>query len=183
VAENKHSQYVNKRLSSVRPLLANCSQTEGGQRSTVGFYHTACVDAAALQLYFAVFHYVNELLVMYQQPIIENTPWQLRDTIIQQSQNVAELNEWKQLLQQPDSFLSLLVKYPKTMLQADSAAECESDEQNILAAQARDNAVIPLVNLGSDENKTLYLTEHNIHWVMDECYRLIQRQREHLIEC
>jgi hypothetical protein len=173
VAENQHSQYVNKRLSSVKPLLA---QTKLEGASSTGFYPSACVDAAVLQLYFAVFHYVNELLVMYQRPAIENNTWQLADVITQHSEDVAELNEWKQLLQLPDSFLSLLCKYPDHMLAAHKEARLTQ------ATTTSGSQAISLIDISVDDSE-IYLTEKNVHWVMDECYQLIQRQREHLIEC
>lgn len=171
VAENVHQRYVNKRLASVRQLL---STVNGGELS-----RSAAIDAASLQMYFAVFHYVNELLVAYHQPAVETNPWQLTLLIEQKSDSIPELNEWKQLLLSPTSFLSLVLNYPNKML---CSAFSGATDSVLNTEKVADNLHhIALVDVDIEEDAQL--TDQNIHWALDACYELIQRQRSHLIEC
>jgi hypothetical protein len=176
VSRNSHAQYVNKRLSSARQLLLSAGTSPGNV-----VYFEACIDSALLQTYFAIFHYVNELLDSYQRPLIKGSDEALSIVIRREGLHVPELREWSALLEKSNGYAFIVINHPNYMLAAGSKAD--SLVQGSTSVSAGDD--IPLIHVTSidADDETLILTEKNVKCVIDECHQLIQRQREHLIEC
>jgi uncharacterized protein (UPF0332 family) len=175
-SKNLHSQYVNKRLSSARQLLLSADAHPSN-----AVYLEACIDSALLQTYYAIFHYVNELLESYQRPLIDSSVHGLSSVIEHESVHIPELREWRALLEKSNSYVYVVMNHPSFMLAIASKADDLS--QGSKPASSGENASLIQVTSLEVDDEVLMLTEKNVKWVIDECCQLIQRQREHLIEC
>jgi hypothetical protein len=182
VASSCHRQCVDKRLSIARQLLASIADNQG--KNTL--YRDGCIDAALLQLNFALAHYCNELLEAYQRPLIDSYPFSLKQTYATESAFIAELVEFKQLAKKQESWLAIALNHPSVMLQQGLAAVASSTPtpETTRVKTIDDKNTIQLIDVinHSDDNQ-LPLNIEYVQWIVDECCALIQRQREHLIEC
>jgi len=171
-------------------------------------YAEGCWDAALLQAYFALLHYVNELLVLYNRPTVEveGNSFQLKELIVSESHSVSELVELKQLFNTPKSWLNIIVFHPRCMINKGSelaAKLAEKSTANSTAKNVPSNLAksvgidsnnkqqkIHLVDVSNiqgdykeDSHQIDELSTQRVKEVVDECLSLIQRQREHLLEC
>lgn len=201
MAKQLHAYYVDRRLSVAKQLL---SSIEKNQHS---IYEEGCWDAALLQSNFALLHYVNELLVLYNRPTleIEGNSFQLQEFIISESHSVPELVELKQLLNNPKSWLNIIVFHPKVMIKKGSELAAKPAEKSIANSTTNKVSTNLAKPVGSDSNnkqQKIHLVDvsniqddykedsHQIDElstlrvkeVVDECLSLIQRQRENLVE-
>jgi hypothetical protein len=180
VAKNLHKYYVNKRLSGAKQLLKTLSEPPVKE----SVYTDTCIDAALIHGYFAVFHYVNELLEAYHREGIRSSAFSLQETIIKESAYVTELVEYKYLAQQKNSWLSLLLSYPSEMLQQGFVKEDHAHHTSHAHTHKTDVAQpVQLIMVNSDDDHTPDITPTIARWILDECTQLIQRQRDHLVEC
>ncbi len=173
-----HRQYASKRLSMARQMLSLRSE----------FMHEEnCFDAALMQVYFSMHHYINELLEKYQRPLVEETSFALRDVIFDESGFVSELQECKQLLSNKDSWLSILLSHPQRMLNmasrgaqgtAKTANSTHPEPLQLIAVSDGDNN-----EQGLASAVEINMTADVAQWIVNECQLLVQRQREHLVEC
>lgn len=178
-----YQQLVNQHLSSARQLLALANDGE-----THIARQRACLESALLQTHFALHHYINELLASYHRPDEQAAIWQLYERMTKNNYGLAELREWQQLASTEGSFVFVVLYYP-TMLAQGTLLFTASNPSNLLATSSKSmeaSDLISVVNLedkGEAESLTLVLDKATVTWVVDECYQLIQRQREHLLEC
>jgi hypothetical protein len=180
VANSLHRQCVDKRLSIARQLLSSVADDQGKN----SLYRDGCIDAALLQLNFALAHYCNELLESYQRPLIECYPFALKQTFATESPFIAELVEFKQLANKQESWLVIALNHPSIMLQQGLAIVPTSIPTSTPVKKTdakNDILLIDVVDHSDDKQQPLNVK--HAQWIIDECYALIQRQREHLIEC
>lgn len=184
MAKHLHHQYVDRRLSGARQLLQAASAANVNP-----VYKEACIDSALLQSYYAVFHYINHLLDTYQRPLNEDAGYSLNRLIAEESRYVSELLEWKELSEKSSSYLSIVINHSNTMLRS---AYPKESEVSLVDTEVTSSGVMEeggakeglhLIAASSESDAGLPLTVDNVQWVVDQCYQLIQRQREHLIEC
>lgn len=167
---NPHNYSVDKRLSAARQLLSAIDNEHELSR----VYVEGCIDASLLQVYFALLHYTNELAESYGRPTLEKECFSLKEIIVHESDFIAELLECKQLMREESSWISIVINHPSAMLNQEIST-------NNVANDAKKNE---LTIISSDEDdEVLPLTVKTATWAIDQCYQLIQRQREHLTEC
>ncbi len=170
MAKNQYKQLVDKRLSSARQLLSTLDE------SSNPIYTQGCLDSAMLQAYFALLNYVQELQALYQKPAIHVEHISLSDYVLTCCDGVPELVECKQLLASDDSWLSMLCAYPESMLTI--------DDESLPKQESAASSGVKLIALEeSSSDSSVVFNQKIVQWVVDESYQLIQRQREHLIEC
>lgn len=176
MADYSHQQLVNQHLSSARQLLALASDSASHIAR-----HRACLESALLQTHFALHHYINELLASYHHSTEAMYIWQLCERIAENNYGLAELREWQQLATAEDSFVFLALHYPVMLAQGELPSAAVEDKED-----RRSSDLIAVVNLEDKRSSSaseFVLDQSTVTWVIDECYQLIQRQREHLLEC
>ncbi|MFT6386950.1 MAG: hypothetical protein ACJAUP_000319 [Cellvibrionaceae bacterium] len=92
--DETYAQQVNRRLTAAR-LLLMLDENSGLNSTPVG--RNAVLESALLQLYFALNSYLNELLLFYRIPHIENPNFNL-DTFLSDTENSFEgINDFSML--------------------------------------------------------------------------------------
>jgi len=172
MAKSLHSRYVDRRLNIARQQISFAENDE----NTAQIYQEGALDNALLQTYFAIFHYMNELLESYHQPVVSLHNLSLGDDFFSQYSQIPELMELKQLLNNSNSWFAVLMSCPEAVL---AQAEKQIAATEVSTANAElENATIQLINLTEE---TLF-SPSKIRQLIDQCYEFIQRQRESLIE-
>lgn len=188
MAKSFHHQYVSKRLAAARQLLGLSDQ------QSTALLQEACIDSALYHIHMATSHYINELLELYQRPIITSDVFSVANVIRKESEFVPELRELTALMAIKHSWLSILLVHPQQMveqalapneaLQGLSASIKEQKIENATASANNSHVQLISVNQVEDESNTDFVaTRESVEQIIHECYTLIQRQREHLVEC
>lgn len=171
MAKSSHARYVDRRLSVARQTLDNLPNEYATGMDAI--LNEAALDNAYLQAYFALHHYVNELLEAYGQAPLPFQQWHLTDEFFQQYHTVSELREIKVLAKQANSWVNHLLDCPNAIFQqalGEHSAPVAETTQNIIAISSGDD--IPKNLFGASRAKE----------VIQEFSIFVQRQREHLVE-
>lgn len=178
MAKSDHARYVDRRLSVARQILSGIADEQASGMEAI--LNEASMENALLQAYFAVRHYINELLESYQYKSPNFDQWQLTESFFQEHQSVSELAEFNSLIKQPNSWLDFIVQHPERMLhQANqSASNSPQSKAQPPKTQPQDMIATSLSVVDSDDKLTLQKAK----WAIQQFSDLVQRQREHLLE-
>jgi|GEM_PF-6005176 len=174
MAEALHYQYVDRRLSIAKQLLLSLKSDSTDMVSANTLYQEGVIESAILQVYFAVRHYIDELLESYRLSSVEVEPFAINEDFFRAYNTVTEFIEFKQLLLKQDSWLSIVSCYPSQMI---SQVGTASVRKSVNQHQYQFIAIDTLYN---DKNQLLSMSRALS--IIDECCECIHRQREHMVE-
>jgi hypothetical protein len=197
---NSHIALVNHRLNAARFFL---SLKNNNENSLTPSQKKASLENALLQLYFALYHYLNELLSYYHKSNITSASLSLEHLLIDKEQlflSVSEFNELQQWYYQRGSLLKILTQLPTSLI-LDNISETE-------AASKKNNQLIAVSLVAEDDGKEDDGREEGVSEVgvsgkrdgddklqkaeftftttlalLNQLQQLIDRQRENQTEC
>jgi len=163
--DETYAQQVNRRLTAARLLL---KLDEGSELNSTPVGRSAILESALVQLYFAFYSYLNELLFYYKKPNIEYPSFNLHTLLSDTEKSFEGGNEFSVLKKwgrDKGDIFNELSSLPMKLAALSPKKIAGSGEVKVTSKPILSNPNLILVSDGltsSEENK------HNSKFVLDD---------------
>jgi hypothetical protein len=174
-AKNQHVQSVNHCLNAASFFL---SLEENSEYSLTPSQKKACLESALLQIYFAVIHYLNELLAYYQKPSSIDSEMNIESLMNEGHslfQGVNEFSELRDWAVEKDSLFKNLCQLPAGLL-SNSATDLVLQGNSIKNSNELKTGA-KLIAFTQSDNHSYLFSIKTASLLKEQIQSIIERQR------